>query len=113
VTLAVSGLFDLEPISLSWLNDKLQLTSTEINDYSPLRHIGRGSRTIVSVGGAELTELVRHSTEYSEACRAKGEAAALLSLAGRTHFTILQDLATPDSPILGAVLEAMASVRAS
>jgi len=46
----------------------------EIGDYSPLRHIGRGTRTIVSVGSAELPELVRHSTEYAEACRAKGEA---------------------------------------
>jgi acetyl esterase/lipase len=113
VAVAVSGLFDLEPIALSWLNDKLQLTPTEIGVCSPLRHIVRGSRTIVSVGSAELTELVRHSTEYTEACRAKGEAATYLSLAGRTHFTILQDLAMPNSAILGAILEAVGSVCAS
>jgi len=110
VTLAVSGLFDLEPIALSWLNDKLQLTPTEIADYSPLRHIGRGSQTIVTVGSTELPELVRHSTEYAEACRGKGEAALYLSVPGRTHFTILDDLAKPYSAILSAVLEAMESV---
>jgi arylformamidase len=112
VTVAVSGLFDLEPISLSWLNDKLKLTPTEIADYSPMRHIGRGTPTIVPVGSAELPELVRHSTEYAEACRAKGEAATYLSMLGRTHFTILKDLATPNSAILGAVVQAMASVCA-
>jgi arylformamidase len=112
VTVAVSGLFDLEPIALSWLNDKLQLTPTEIDEYSPLRHIGRGTRTIVSVGSAELPELVRHSTEYAEACRAKNENATYLNLAGRTHFTILEDLAMPNSALLGAVVEAMGTVRA-
>jgi arylformamidase len=112
VTVAVSGLFDLEPISLSWLNDKLRLTPTEIADYSPVRHIGRGTRTVVCVGSAELPELIRHSTEYSEACRAKGEAATYLAIEGRTHFTILKDLATPNSAMLGAVVEALGSVRA-
>jgi arylformamidase len=112
VTVAVSGLFDLEPISLSWLNDKLKLTPIEIADHSPQRHIGQGTPTIVSVGSAELPELVRHSTEYAEACRAKGEAATYLTLTGRTHFTILKDLATPNSAVLGAVVTAMGSVCA-
>lgn len=109
VTIAISGLFDLEPIALSWLNDKLQLTSTEISDYSPVGHIGRGTRTIVSVGSAELPELVRQSAEYVRACRAKGEALDYLALAGRTHFTILEDLASPNSTILTSIIEAMAS----
>jgi len=110
VTVAVSGLFDLEPISLSWLNDKLQLTPTEVGDYSPLRQIRRGSRTIVAVGSVELPELVRHSAEYAEACCGKGEAASYLLLPDRTHFTILNDLAKPYSALLSAVLEAMGSV---
>ena len=70
-----------------------------------MRHIGRGTRTIVSVGSAELPELVRQSAEYAEACREKGEAVTYLSLAGRTHFTILEDLATPNSAILSALVE--------
>jgi len=110
VTLTVSGLFDLEPIALSWLNDKLNLTPIEIVDYSPLRHIAPGTPTIVCVGSAELPELVRHSTEYTNACRANGQAATHLTLAGRTHFTVLKDLATPNSAILRAVVEAMGSV---
>jgi acetyl esterase/lipase len=110
LTLAVSGLFEIEPIALSWLNDTRQLTPTEIADYSPSRQIGRGSRTIVTVGSAELPELVRHSAEYVEACRAKGEAVSYLPVPERTHFTILTELAKPYSPILSAVLEAMRSV---
>jgi acetyl esterase/lipase len=109
VTVAVSGLFDLEPIALSWLNDKLQLTPTEISDYSPVRRIARGTKTIVSVGSAELPELIRQSTEFAETCRAKGEVSDYLSLAGRTHFTILEDLAASNSMILAAIIEAMGS----
>jgi arylformamidase len=112
VAVAVSGLFDLEPIALSWLNDKLQLSATEVADYSPMRRIGRGAPTLVPVGAAELPELVRQSADYAEACRAGGEAATYLPLAGRTHFTILQDLAAPDSPILDRIVAAMGSVFA-
>lgn len=111
VTVAVSGLFDLEPISLSWLNDKLKLTATEIAEYSPQRHIGRETPTIVSVGSAELPELVRHSTEYAEACRVNGEVATYLALEGRTHFAILKDIGTPNSAILEAVAKTIGSVE--
>jgi hypothetical protein len=64
----------------------------------------------VTVGSAELPELVRHSAEYAEACRAKGEAVSYLPVPDRTHFTILTDLAKPYSSILIAVLEAMRTV---
>lgn len=110
LAVAVSGLFDLEPIARSWLNDKLQLTATEIAAYSPMRQIGRGARTIVPVGAAELPELVRQSAEYAAACGANGEAATYLLLPGHTHFTILQDLAAPNSEIMNIVAEAMGSV---
>lgn len=53
-TIAISGLFDLEPIARSWLNDKLQLTAAEIANYSPMRQISRGASTVIPVGAAEL-----------------------------------------------------------
>ncbi len=72
-TLAISPLVDLEPISLSWLNDKLRLSEREIADYSPLFHVGKGAPTIVAVGAHELPELVRHADDYAHACAAAGE----------------------------------------
>jgi arylformamidase len=94
--LAISALVDLEPISLCWLNDKLTLTHAEIDDYSPLRHIGKGAPMMIAVGSHELPELVRHSTEYALACETAGERVGLLHLPGCDHFSILEDLARPD-----------------
>jgi arylformamidase len=95
LTVAVSALFDLEPIALSWLNNKLQLTPQETSQYSPVRHIGRNTPVILSVGASELPELVRQSQEYAAACEANGDKVTFLPIPGRTHFSILDDLADP------------------
>jgi len=81
----VSALVELEPISLSWLNEKLRLTPDEIDAYSPIRHIARGAPMTVTVGAAELPELVRHSKEYAHACQAAGERADYLAVPNCTH----------------------------
>ncbi|MGF6770794.1 arylformamidase [Paraburkholderia sp. GAS199] len=103
----VSALVDLEPIALSWLNEKLQLSAAEIEAYSPMRHIGRGVPMTVTVGTAELPELVRHSRDYAAACREAGEPVEFVPLAGCNHFTILDDLARPDGIQMQALVQAM------
>lgn len=101
--LAISPLVDLEPISLCVLGEKLRLTAQEIAAYSPLRHVGPGAPTVVAVGAAELPELVRHAHEYADACEAAGEPVARAWLPGMQHFTVLDDLARPDSAMLAAL----------
>ncbi|MFM0250866.1 Acetyl esterase/lipase [Burkholderia sp. GAS332] len=99
----ISALVDLEPIAMSWLNEKLQLTQAEISAYSPMRHIGKGVPMTVTVGTAELPELVRHSEEYAAACRQAGEQVEFVPVAGCNHFTILEDLARADGVQMEAV----------
>ncbi|RDK03403.1 alpha/beta hydrolase [Paraburkholderia lacunae] len=101
--LAISALVDLEPISLSWLNDKLQLSKDEIDTYSPLHHIGKGAPMIVAVGAAELPELVRQSDEYAAACNAAGEKVEHVHVPACTHFSVLDDLARPDGILMSAL----------
>jgi arylformamidase len=103
-TMAISPLVDLEPISLSWLNEKLALTPNEIDVYSPLRHIGKGTPTTIAVGTAELPELVRHANEYAAAAKKSGEETDYVAIDHRNHFTILEDLACAS----GALTEALA-----
>ncbi|WGY66930.1 alpha/beta hydrolase [Burkholderia cepacia] len=101
--LAISPLVDLEPISLCCLNDKLQLTAREIDACSPLRHVGPGVPTVVAVGDAELSELIRQADEYATACDAAGERIARTWLPGMKHFAVLDDLARPDGAMLAAL----------
>jgi arylformamidase len=105
--LAISGLFDLEPISAGSINDKLGLSAEEIARYSPMRHIDSGAPMVVSVGDAELSELIRHSREYASACKAAGEDATYVPVPGANHFSILFDLARPDGVQLSALMKAM------
>ncbi|WP_431824516.1 alpha/beta hydrolase [Burkholderia sp. F1] len=101
--LPISALVDLEPIALSWLDDKLKLSAHEIDAYSPLRHVGKGAPTVVAVGGAELPELVRHSDDYAAACVAAGERVERVHVPDCTHFSVLDDLARPDGRLLRAL----------
>ena len=53
--LPISGIFDLEPIALNYLNDKLKLSPAEIAALSPLRHLSNCHKPLrLAVGGNEL-----------------------------------------------------------
>lgn len=98
--LPISGLFDLEPIRLSYLNDKVALDEAEARRNSPLHHIPSAAPPmIVAVGGAELPEMQRQSRDYAAACRAR-----LTVLPGHDHFTVLEELARPDGQLTDAVM---------
>jgi arylformamidase len=104
LTVAMSALFDLEPISLSWLNEKLRLTTKEVALYSPATDVEPGAPLILSVGDAELPELIRQSREYSAARLARGQAVSLLEIHRGTHFSVLEDLADPNGEHMSAIL---------
>ena len=108
--LPISGIFDLEPIALGVLNDKLSLSREEIEKLSPLRNIpARAVPTKLVVGGAELPELRRQSEEYFQALHARGLRATLTQLPGQNHFSIMEELARPDGGLTRALLELIGS----
>jgi acetyl esterase/lipase len=101
---AISGIYDLEPIRLNYLNDKLRLDQSEAERNSPLLHMpARPAPLVVTVGLGELPELIRQSTEYAEAWRKQGLAGRYLPLERHDHFSILEELARPDGAILAAL----------
>lgn len=94
---AISGIYDLEPVRLSYLNDKLQLTDTEERSLSPL-HLPLSPRPlVVTYGTGELPELRRQSEQFAAARRSFP--GTLLPLMQHNHFTILNELAAPDGAI--------------
>ena len=100
---AISGLFDLEPIRLCYLNDKLRLDPAEAARNSPLLHLPpRAGPLVVTVGLGELPELIRQSAQYAEAWTKGGLPGRYLPLPGHEHFSILEELARPDGAILAA-----------
>src|SRR6266850_743025 len=106
--LAISGLYDLEPIRLSYLNDKLRLDPAEAARNSPILNLpSRSAPLIVTVGLDELPELIRQSDEFAAAWQKRGLPGQYLPLAGHDHFSIVEELARPDGRLL-APLRALA-----
>jgi arylformamidase len=101
----ISGVFDVEPCRLNYLNDALKLNAEEAAAMSPLANLPpRCAPMVIAFGTDELPELQRQSKAYWHALSAAGHDAALLPLAERNHFTILEELASPDGQLTGALV---------
>lgn len=104
--LAISGIFDLEPIRLNYLNAKLQLDETAVQRLSPQRNLAsRAAPLLLAYGGDELPELRRQSEAYAEACKQAGLPGRLARVPAHNHFTILEELARPDGALTAMVRE--------
>jgi arylformamidase len=104
--LPISGVFDLEPIALNYLNEKLQLDAAEITSLSPLNVLAERMPPLrMFVGGRELPELKRQSAAYAEAARGGGLPVELTVLPGHHHFSILDELSRPEGAITRALVE--------
>ena len=103
---AISGIYDLEPIRLNYLNEKLGLDPAETERNSPMRHLpANAAPLVVTVGLGELPELVRQSEEYARAWTARGLRGRYLPVPKHDHFSILDELAKPTGAILAALKE--------
>jgi acetyl esterase/lipase len=104
--LAISGIYDLEPIRLNYLNEKLGLDADEAARNSPLLHLPSVARELViAYGTAELPELCRQSIHYAGAWCARGLPGHLLPIEGANHFTVLESLARPDGALAKALVK--------
>lgn len=93
--LAISGIYDLEPMRLSYINDKLRLDEDEARRNSP----GPTDKPIfIAYGAAELPEMCRQSEDYAGLVKTRAEA-----IPGRNHFTVLEDLASPHGALTALV----------
>jgi arylformamidase len=104
--LSISGIFDLEPIRLSYLNQKLDLDRADVERLSPLANLPASSPPLaIAYGTGELPELQRQSREYAAARTTGGLPGQLAELEGHNHFSILEELANPDGALTALVRE--------
>jgi acetyl esterase/lipase len=105
--LTISGIFDVEPCRLNYLNDKLRLTAEEAAAMSPVLHLPRRAAPLaVAYGMKELPELQRQSEHYWRVRSAAALPTMVHPLAGHDHFSILEELAIHDGQ-LTHILKAM------
>jgi len=103
---AISGLFDLEPIRLCYLNQVVGMDAETSHRNSPLYHIpARGVPLVAVVGGEETDEFLRHNGMMATAWGARGFSCEKMSMPGLNHFSVVQELLRPDSPLTLAQLK--------
>lgn len=103
---ALSGMYDLEPVRLSYRNKVLALTPDEAAALSPIRRRPTVAGPIlVGVGEGETDEFRRQARDAAAAWRAMGADIRFLPLAGN-HYECVLTMADPAAP-LGAAVRTM------
>ena len=89
----ISGLYDLEPIRLSYLNEVLKLTQESARRNSPVHcPPQRSSPLLLAVGGLEGPEYHRQTEELAAVWRSRGLPCQVLDMPRHHHFSILAEL---------------------
>jgi arylformamidase len=102
--LAISGIYDVEPCRLNYLNEKLRLSAAEAQAMSPIHHLPqRKAPLTVAFGTSELPELQRQSRDYHQARLDAGLPSRLLPLEPHNHFSIMDELTSPQGRLTGAL----------
>jgi arylformamidase len=108
--LAISGIYDLEPMRHCYVNDKLCLDEAAALRNSPIH--ARPSAKIplaIVVGGAELPLMLQQSADYAEARSQQGMSALWREIPGADHFSILDEMEASD----GQITDGLRDLRAA
>jgi arylformamidase len=94
--LAVSGIYDLEPIRNSYINDKLALDEAMSLRNSPLLEQGGAAKPLSLVaGGAELPMLRQQTADFAAHRASHGLPVTYEEIPGADHFSVMNQLVSP------------------
>ncbi|MFL6973564.1 MAG: alpha/beta hydrolase [Xanthobacteraceae bacterium] len=102
---AISGLFDLTPLTGVSMNADLRLSAAEARAVSPLFWPAPAGLILEAWCGAlESGEFRRQNRIIAEAWAKAGVATACLEVPGTNHFTVVDPLADPGSELTGRLV---------
>ncbi|AUG53130.1 alpha/beta hydrolase [Thalassospira marina] len=98
----VSGVFDLEPLRFTSINDDIRLTEESAADNSPmLDAVPMGPNMMLVVGEQETPEFLRQSQAYAAYCSKAGLVVPVHQAWGANHFTVLEELYCKNGSLYG------------
>src|SRR3954470_20036001 len=109
--MAISGIYDLEPIRHSYLNVKLGLDETMSQRNSPMLAAGGTAKPLsLVVGSAELPLLRKQTADFAAHRAQHGLPATYEEIPGANHFSIMDQLVSPDGRITTLIRQLFARV---
>lgn len=106
----VSGIYELEPLIGTSINEALSLDVDTAQRNSPALHPLAGfPRTVITHGDNETSEFKRQSADFAQRIAAAGGTAEVHEIADRNHFDVILDLADDDEALGRRVLDMLAA----
>jgi len=104
---AISGMYDLEAVYLSYRNRYLHLTDEEWRANSSILHIPKdyGPPLIIGCAEHDTAEFHRQPEEFLAAWKAAGHWGEWIELTDRHHFTGSMCYGEPEHPLFRKILE--------
>lgn len=107
---AISGVYDLEPVRLSYVNDVVDISADEVHDLSPVQQAAVSPCPVtLTYGDNETMEFKRQTDKYRETLNANNVPVRFLEVADRNHFDVVLDLCNPASWLAQEALKHSAS----
>jgi len=105
---AVSGLYELAPVSRTYLQADLHLTAEQVERNSPVR-LDRpaGIPLLLAVGEYETQAFKAQTADYAAVWRAAANPCEALTLAGQQHFSVLDEIQAGKGPLVDGMLGQM------
>jgi acetyl esterase/lipase len=94
--MAISGIYDLEPIRHSYLNEKLKADEATSRRNSPMMQAGGPLKPLsLVVGSAELPLLRKQTADFAGHRAKHGLPVTYEEIPGANHFTIMDEMMSP------------------
>jgi len=94
---AISGIYELEPLISSFINKKLQMDLAMAKRNSPLLHLPTGNTPIdLFVGGGELSGMREQTFHFAEQLKVCKYPVVLTEIPGKNHFEMLNQFGAPE-----------------
>ncbi|MGE3644957.1 MAG: alpha/beta hydrolase [Beijerinckiaceae bacterium] len=107
----MSGMYDLEPVSLSARRKFVNFTPETIEKASSIRHLDRLHCPVaVGYGTDESPEFQRQSRDFFAALQQAGKDAKLIAVEGANHFEMMEQFHNPHGFLGRAALQQMGLV---
>lgn len=100
---SVSGIHDLRPLTQTKMNETLCLTPDEAESESPALRTPSGIPATFWIGADERPELLRQNRLIAETWHRKGVSVCSGYDAGQHHFSVIETLSNPESPLISAL----------
>jgi len=112
--MAISGIYDLDPIRHSYLNEKLKLDGPMAHRNSPMMEPGGVAKPLsLAVGSAELPLLRKQTADFAGHRARYGLPVTYEEIPGADHFSIMGEMLSPQGRITTLIRQLFERTRPS